>query len=298
MLYQLLAVQAVSSPGKTGPQPGKQPERPFCFMNQSLFINLLDRPIAYHRIFAKMAGSVNAGVMLSQAFYWSSRTKDPNGWFYKTQAEWEEETCLSRREQESARRNLKDLGCWEEKLIGIPAQLYYRLNLSALESKLTYTAKINSLSMSESAILECTKAPNLECGFSQTTICTESTSENTPLQIINAEEVLRLYSPMPIPKRRGRPPLPADPRFQPFIRAYSDGYIKTFGEKYYFQPKDAKQLQGFLRICDKDIQELIHIVSWCWERSKEKFCPAFVRASTIFDFCQNWPKIIVEAQKQ
>jgi hypothetical protein len=244
-----------------------------------------------------MAGSVNAGVMLSQAFYWSSRTKDPNGWFYKTQAEWEEETCLSRREQETARRLMRDGGYWEEKLIGIPAQLYYRLNLSALESKLTYTAKINSLSMSQNAIQESRIEPFLEVAPRQTTICTESTSEIT-LPAINAGGVLRLDSSMPTPKRRGRPPLPADPRFQPFITAYSDGYLKTFGEKYYFQPKDAKQLQGFLRSCDKDLSELIQIVSWCWERSKEKYCPAFVRAATIFDFCQNWPKIIVEAQKE
>lgn len=144
------------------------------------------------------------------------------------------------------------------------------------------------------------EAGNPPAGYNTTTkdLYEEETREQIPIPAINAGEVLRLDSPMPIPKRRGRPPLPADPRFQPFISAYSDGYIKTFGEKYYFQPKDAKQLQGFLRICDKDIQELIHIVSWCWERSKEKFCPAFVRASTIFDFCQNWPKIIVEAQKQ
>lgn len=266
-------------------------------MNQALFISLLDRPIAYHRIFAKMAGSVNAGVMLSQAFYWSQRTKDPNGWFYKVQSEWEEETCLSRREQESARKQLRETGCWEERLIGIPAQLYYRLNLSALEAKLTYTAKINSLSMSENAILDSREAPSLEGGLRQTTICTESTSETTPLPAINAGEVLRLDSPMPQTKRRGRPPTPADPRFSLFIAAFSEAYLKTFSEPYYFQPKDAKQLQGFLRSCSKDLTELLQIVTWCWEKSKEKFCPAFMRAATIFGFCQNWPKIIVEAQK-
>lgn len=266
-------------------------------MQAALFLQLLDRPIAFHRIFAKVAGSVNAGVMLSQAFYWSTRTKDPNGWFYKTQTEWEQETCLTRREQETARKQMKESGFWEEKLIGIPAQLYYRLNFGALEAKLIIQSKEICLSMAESDILDWREEPILEGGLRHTTICTESTSEITPLPAINAgREVLKLDSD-PIPKRRGRPPTPADPRFSQFITAYSDNYLKTFGEKYYFQPKDAKQLQGFLRACDKDVSELSEIVAWCWDKSKEKFCPAFMRAATIFDFCQSWPKIIAEAQK-
>ena len=269
-------------------------------MNFSLLDQLMEKTVAFKPLLARMTNSVTAGLMLSQAYYWSSRTKDPNGWFYKTQEEWEAETCLTRYEQEGARKILREKSFWEEKRCGIPAQLYYRINLSAFWASATASANEYQLtsSMRKNHILDCGEPAIQIPVFPQTTICTENTSENTPLQIINAGEVLRLDSPMPIPKRRGRPPLPADPRFQPFITAYSDGYIKTFGEKYYFQPKDAKQLQGFLRICDKDIQELIHIVSWCWERSKEKFCPAFVRASTIFDFCQNWPKIIVEAQKE
>ena len=50
-------------------------------------LDLLDRPIAFHRVFVTITGSLAAGVMLSQALYWSRRTKDPEGWFYKTQPE-------------------------------------------------------------------------------------------------------------------------------------------------------------------------------------------------------------------
>lgn len=63
---------------------------------------VLDRPIAYHACLARLAGSVTAGVFLSQAIYWSNRTRDPEGWFFKRQPEWEGETMLTRREQESA----------------------------------------------------------------------------------------------------------------------------------------------------------------------------------------------------
>ena len=53
---------------------------------------LLDRPIAYHRCLVTLTGSVTGAVMLSQAIYWQNRC---NGDFYKTQAEWEEETGLT-----------------------------------------------------------------------------------------------------------------------------------------------------------------------------------------------------------
>lgn len=93
---------------------------------------LLDRPIAYQRIFAHVCGDPIAAILLSQAFFWSSRTKDTDGWFYKTQAEWFEETGLTRRHQETARKKLVSLGVLEEVRRGIPAQLFFRLDVARL----------------------------------------------------------------------------------------------------------------------------------------------------------------------
>lgn len=95
-------------------------------------IGLLDRPVAYHRIFAHVCGDPLAAILLSQAFFWSPRTKDKDGWFYKTQAEWFEETGLTRRHQETARKKLVSLGVLEEKRGGLPAKLFFRLNLPRL----------------------------------------------------------------------------------------------------------------------------------------------------------------------
>ena len=97
---------------------------------------LLDRPIAYHRCFVTLTGSVTAAVMLSQAFYWSNRTEDPEGWFWKTQEQWTEETGLTRFEQETARKKLRSLGIWEEKREGVPAKLFFRLNIKAISELL------------------------------------------------------------------------------------------------------------------------------------------------------------------
>lgn len=93
---------------------------------------LLDRPIAYHRIFAHVCGDPIAAIFLSQAFFWSPRTRDSDGWFYKTQAEWFSETGLTRRHQETARKKLVSLGILEEVRRGIPAQLFFRVDVARL----------------------------------------------------------------------------------------------------------------------------------------------------------------------
>jgi hypothetical protein len=89
--------------------------------------DVLDRPIAYNPAFRRITGSTVAGIFLSQAWYWSKRHKDDDGWFYHTGTEWEEETGLTRSEQETARKHCLRVGVTEEKLKGIPATMYYRV---------------------------------------------------------------------------------------------------------------------------------------------------------------------------
>lgn len=97
-----------------------------------IFRKLLRRPIAFHRVFAQITSSATAGLFLSQLFYWSEHTNHPDGWFYKTAEEWEQETTLGRREQETARKKLRALGIVEEKKADLPRKLYFRLNREKL----------------------------------------------------------------------------------------------------------------------------------------------------------------------
>ena len=99
-------------------------------------LQLLDRPIAFHRCFVTLTGSVTAALMLSQAVYWQKRTKNPEGWWYKSHEEWTEETGLKRRELEAARIKLRALEVLEEKRTGSPAKLWYRIDLNVLEQAL------------------------------------------------------------------------------------------------------------------------------------------------------------------
>ena len=99
-------------------------------LSKLILQELLTQPIAFHRVFAKVAGGVAAGVFLSQAYYWTQRM--PDGWFYKTIHDWTEETTLSRAEIQDARRKLKASGILLEKLKGQPARLYYKIDFDAL----------------------------------------------------------------------------------------------------------------------------------------------------------------------
>lgn len=98
----------------------------------AILADLLDRPIAYQRVFVTITGSVAAAVMLSQAMYWAKRTTGKDGWFWKTREEWEDETGLSRYEQEGCRNKLKALDFWEEEKRGIPAKLWYKVDIDKL----------------------------------------------------------------------------------------------------------------------------------------------------------------------
>jgi hypothetical protein len=108
---------------------------------------IFQRPVAYHKVFAKTVG-VTGAVMLSQAIYWDSNkvTEKRDGWFYKTQEEWTEETGLTRYEQEGARKKFKDCGYLEEKLIGIPAQLWYRVNWDKIVETLEVNRQVCGIS--------------------------------------------------------------------------------------------------------------------------------------------------------
>jgi hypothetical protein len=130
--------------------------------------SLLDRPIAFHRCFVTLTGSVPAALMLSQAIYWSRRTRRKDGWFYKSQKEWEDETGLTRREQDSARRSLKTTGFWEEDLRRVPATMHFRVNVEKLLS-----------SLAENAKLVWPDQPSLFGGKRQTLSLSETTTETT-----------------------------------------------------------------------------------------------------------------------
>jgi hypothetical protein len=94
---------------------------------------IIARTIAFHPAYALLGGSVEAGLFLSQACYWTTKLPPSrDGWFFKTRDEWHEETMMARTQQEKARRVWVKLGVLQEKREGIPAKLHFRIDLERL----------------------------------------------------------------------------------------------------------------------------------------------------------------------
>ncbi len=77
-----------------------------------------------------------AALLLSQIAFWARRTKDPEGWFYKTYREWYGETRLSAKQ---IRRAMK---LFEKERVGVQTRLrkvknapvlHYRLDVRQLQ---------------------------------------------------------------------------------------------------------------------------------------------------------------------
>lgn len=144
------------------------------------FQELLDRPIAFQRAFVTLGVGITGALMLSQAIYWSNRTDDQDGWFYKTMEEWEAETGMTRSEQESARKKLVKVGALQEMKKGVPCRLFYRVNIEAIRANLS--AENPQSSLQESCKQGCSKPASKRARKAQaiTETTTETTTEITP----------------------------------------------------------------------------------------------------------------------
>lgn len=132
-----------------------------------VFQETLERPIAFHPVFVDLTRSVTAALLLSQAVYWTKRVPSGN-WFYRTMKQWEEETKLSRHEQENARKILRQFSFWHEERRGVPAQMYFRVDMTGLYNELFFLKERKDVRLPESGKLDCRKAANKSAGKQHT----------------------------------------------------------------------------------------------------------------------------------
>lgn len=152
-----------------------------------------EQPIAFNKHYVFLGCGINGALMLSQLVYWTSRTKDSEGWIFKTHHEWTQETGLTRREQDTARATLKSLHFISEKKMGVPRRVYFRVERENLyQALIEYSESIDINSMHNSAILnaqnshtECTNAP--DCMHKSATL-------NAQIRPSNTENTYREYT--------------------------------------------------------------------------------------------------------
>jgi len=91
-----------------------------------------ERPVAYRPIIAKALGSINAGLFVSQLYYWKDKGSSGDGWIYKTRSDLFNELGLTRQKQESARKRAMEMGITSEMIRGIPPKVHFKIDISAL----------------------------------------------------------------------------------------------------------------------------------------------------------------------
>ena len=144
-------------------------------MSPSTMLKNTGRAIAYRPNLARLFGGVIAEIFFEQIFYWQDKA-DPVLGVYKTQEELEIETGLSRKEQETARKLLREKGVLIETHKRLEHRMYYKIDCEKLDELLAILANdTNEHSrMPKSDIRECDKV-----------IFVNTLDYNTRLQINN-----------------------------------------------------------------------------------------------------------------
>lgn len=170
--------------------------------------DILDKPVAFHRCFVSLTGSVNAALMLSQAMYWQKRNKDGDWWF-QTREKWADETGMTRDEQETARKKLRECPFWKEELRGVPAKMYYKVDVGLLLRMVVG----DDSDAHGSTQLDGGNAPNCVVGIPPATSKKEETKEETKEEsetrvprspIPTLEQVLQLASEKSVPENEAK----------------------------------------------------------------------------------------------
>lgn len=131
--------------------------------------------ITVRRPFVAFTGSLERAMLLDQLLYWTPRSV-MGGWVAKTDAEFQDELCLTRYSIRSARDGLVEMGIIEtdvRKFNGFPTQ-HYRVNMAELTKQ--WSAFVSRLSEIEQTVCLESDNPGLsEIGQSLTETTTETT---------------------------------------------------------------------------------------------------------------------------
>lgn len=110
-------------------------------LSPAMLLDIFDEPIVFQRAYASLTGSAVAALFLSYAVYTTERLPhEEEGLFRKTGEEWRAETGLTRFEQQTARRILRELDILIERRAGVPAELWFKIRVDRLLEQMSLQA--------------------------------------------------------------------------------------------------------------------------------------------------------------
>lgn len=178
-------------------------------MRLSDYLKWLGRPIAYYSALARLVGGVKPAVFLCQLLYWRERSGHPDQEIYKSVAEIQEETGLTKEEQRTARRELVARKLLYERHARLEHRLYFRVDLDALDSLAVGVADLpksgNPTSGSGGAQLGDVGDPVFATPAKPSSYMTETTTETTT-------EITTTTTPVVVGEGVEWPALPPDHR--------------------------------------------------------------------------------------
>jgi len=131
-----------------------RPESEENMVEHQLLLDIFDLPVTFHPCLVPICGSVTAALLLSYAIgttqeseagHFADLQRDfVDGWFTLSQDQWTRETGLSRWEQETARRLLRQAGLLSERREGMPARVWFKVDKAAIAQALQRQAQRNA----------------------------------------------------------------------------------------------------------------------------------------------------------
>ena len=246
---------------------------------KDLLKKMNERPVAYQPIYAKITGSVTAGILLSQILYWWSAMEEEE--FYKTDESWCKELSFGLKELKGAKEKIKKTGIVEIERKGNPAKTHYLVNEEMLINLITSCAKRDELVVP--------KGHNKLCQKVTTILYTENTTdtktENSNSKELQSQELV-------IRPKKEKSTIP-DKTMKDTIdkwKAINPLYKDWYGNKT--QRKSVERL-----LTDKDIDE--SQIKWVIDNLEKiasvKFMP---NISTPHLLLKNWSALVSQIKKQ
>lgn len=120
--------------------------------NPELVTMVASAPIVFHRAFVDITGFATAALLLSACLQeQEERGSDAQGWFAVSFEMWQLRTGLSRKEQASARKLLREVRLIQERKEGFPADFELRVMYEQVSLRLIELASAKSAQAASSA---------------------------------------------------------------------------------------------------------------------------------------------------
>jgi hypothetical protein len=164
---------------------------------------LPNRVVGYSPDLARMVGGATTGLFLSQLLFLSDKGANIEGWVYKSEAEMGQETGLTKREQQTARRKLLALGViaimrggWKntyhfkvlwEKLYQVIAGIQRPQNSATEKVERAQTVPTEPEQNVSNAIIECQQNVSTRWKQNAATQYRENNTENKKTEITDRE---------------------------------------------------------------------------------------------------------------